>query len=254
MKLGICYMVFDGEEFLEFTTKNIRNNIDHIAVTYQTTSYFGNPCDPDLPALLDRLKHSGLIDEIIHYDTDLTIHHKENELNLRNTGLAASKNAGCTHHISADVDEFYIPQQLEYVKKIMEDDYDLSLVHNTVYYKDPTFLVVPEQNPQVSLIHPINNKYNKDIKFPKHIEPTRRLVNHQKCKIFTKEEFLIHHMSYVRKDIRKKFANSDNAQFYKLEKFMETYDNYQLGGRVCLLPDYLNRKTIQVENQFGIKF
>lgn len=41
-------MVFDGEELLEFAIKSIRNEIDHISVTYQTTSYFGNPADPEL--------------------------------------------------------------------------------------------------------------------------------------------------------------------------------------------------------------
>lgn len=257
MKLGISYMVFDGEELLEFAVKNIRNNIDHISVTYQTTSYFGNPADPNLLPLLERLKSLKLIDELIFFEPNLSLHHKENELQLRNIGLEASRKAGCTHHISADVDEFYIGEQLEYVKKIMEEgNYDLSLVRNEVYYKDPTWLVVPCQNLISTLIHPIDNWYDRHVKypdFPFHLEPTRKLSRYNNYKVFEKNEFVIHHMSYVRKDIRKKLANSDNGQFYK-NKFFTQFDDHQLGGRVCLLPEFLNRKTIQVENTFGIQF
>lgn len=255
MKLGICYMVFDGEELLEFATKSIRSQVDHISVTYQNISYFGNKADPGLLPLLERLKKANVIDELIYFEPNFSLHHKENELKLRNIGLEASRQAGCTHHISADVDEFYKADQLEYAKNVMEDDYDFSVAPMAVYYKDPTYLVWPIQKLVVSLIHPVTNQYIKDIPysiFPFSIETTRRLGKCNKYKLFTKDEFTIHHMSYVRRDIRKKYQNNDNAQFYKLDKFFKTFDNYKLGDRVCLLPDYLNRKTIQVENTFGI--
>lgn len=256
-------MVFDGEELLEFAIKSIRNNIDHISVTYQTTSYFGNPAGDELLPLLERLKSQGLIDELIFYEPDLSIHHKENELRLRNIGLEASRRAGCTHHISADVDEFYKPDQLEYTKKCMDEgDYDFSVVPFLYYYKDPRFLVWPVQNLVCSFIHPVSNEYNKDINYPEfpfHMETTRRLKNYKKYKVFSRDEIEIHHMSYVRKDIRKKFKNSDNGRFYdgryyKFDKFMEIFDKYKVGDRVCLLPDYINRKTILVDNIFNIEF
>ena len=87
-------MVFDGEELLEFAVKSIRNVIDYISVTYQDVSYFGNKADPNLLPYLENLKKEGLIDEILFYKTDLSIHHKQNELNLRNLGLEESKKAG----------------------------------------------------------------------------------------------------------------------------------------------------------------
>lgn len=257
MKLGICYMVFDGEELLEFAAKSIRKNVDYISATYQTTSYFGNLADPNLAITMNRLKDSGLIDEIIHFEPDLSVHPKDNELKLRNIGLEASRKAGCTHHISADVDEFYKSNELEYAKSVMEGDYNYSVAGLATYYKDPTFLVHPDQNLLVSFIHPVDNEYNKDIMyptFPFHMETTRRFSKYDKYRVFSKEEIIIHHMSYIRKDIRKKFKNSDNARFYKIEKFVNNFENYKLGGRVCLIPDFMNRKTIKVENAFGIHF
>lgn len=258
MKLGICYMVFDGEELLEFAAASIRNNVDFISVTYQTTSYFGNPSDADLLPLLKRLQSRKLIDKLIHFEPDLSVHPKFNELKLRNIGLDASRKAGCTHHISADVDEFYKSDQLEYAKDVMANgDYDFSVASLATYYKDPTFLVVPDQKLLVSFIHPVTNEYNSSIlypKFPFHMETTRRFTRHEKYKVFTNEELTIHHMSYIRKDIRKKFQNSDNGRFYKIDKFVEKFDRYKVGDRVCLLPDFMNRKTVLVENTFGIKF
>lgn len=257
MKLGVCYMVFDGEELLEFAAKSIRSVVDHISVTYQTTSYFGNPSNPDLPQKLKNLKANGLLDEIIFFEPDLSVHHKDNELKLRNIGLEASRKAGCTHHISSDVDEFYKPEEMSYAKEVVEQgDYDFTVVHMETYYKSPTYLVTPTQKLKVSFIHPVRNEYRRDILypiFPFHMETTRRFRDHEKYRLFEPHEITMHHMSYVRKDIRRKFQNSDNAQFYKLDKFYANYDTYQVGGRVCLLPEYRNRKTVEVENTFGIQ-
>jgi hypothetical protein len=248
-------MIFEGEEFLEFATKSIRNQVDHISVTYQSISYFGNPSGPELENTIRQLQASGLVDEAIYFEPDLSLPPKDNEARLRNLGLDASKRAGCTHHISADVDELYLPDQLDYAKNVMEDGgYDFSLAPYVVYYKEPTFLVHPNQDLYVSFIHPVDNHYNRWLNYPEFtkIEITRRLVNNRTYKVFTCDELTIHHMSYVRRDIRKKFANSDNGRFYKINKFVADFEKHNVGDRVCLLPDFINRKTVLVDNIFGI--
>lgn len=253
MKLGIAYNVFDGEELLEFAAKSIRNSIEYITVVYQTTSYFGNPADSNLVPLLNQLQKSGLIDKLIHYEPDLSLHHKENELRLRNLGLQASKKAGCTHHISSDVDEIYFPDQLQYAKEELDkEDFDFSMAPYICYYKKPTWQISPLQKLSVTFIHPVRNEYTKDSPFPFKIEPTRKLKTTGKYKIFTHDEIMIHHMCYVRKDLRKKYNNSDNNKYINLEEFAKKWETYKLGERLCLLPDYINRKTIEVPNYFGI--
>ena len=248
MKLGINYLVFSGEELLEYTISSIRKSVDFVSVTYQTTSYYGDSANP-LPTLL-QLQESKLIDKIFHFEPNLSLHPKHNELESRNIGLKLSRDVGCSHHISADVDELYEPAQLEYVKEAIKD-HDSSIAYCNIYYKSPTFLVYPDQNMPISFIHPVSNNYNKDVKtFPALIERTRQLVNHFNCRIFTKNEITIHHMSYVRKDIAKKLKNTSNSKFYK---FTENFDKYRVGDRVCLPPDFMNRRTILVENKFGIK-
>ncbi len=251
MKLGLCYMVFDGEELLEFAAAAARSQVDHISVTYQTTSYFGNPCDSDIQRLLERLKQDGLVDEVVHFTPNLSLHPKENELNLRNLGVEMSKRAGCSHHISCDVDEFYEAHQIKYAKEQVED-YDFTMVPYLNYYKDPTYLV-PNQNLFITFIHPVSNKYSSKAPVPR-IEITRRLEKHDNYKIFKAEEVTMHHMSYIRKDIMKKFNNSCNKPYYDMRRFMKDFENHKVGDRVALIPDYLNRRTVLVENRFGIKF
>lgn len=255
MRLGICYMVFDGEELLEFAARSVRGHVDHISVTYQTTSYFGNSAAPGLKETIDRLRAAGLIDEAIHFEPDLSLHPKQNELALRNVGLDASIRAGCTHHISSDVDELYDGEQMEYAKGVMAaGGHDFSVVPIETYYKNPTFVVRPRQNICVTFIHPVDNRYDRVRGFPFMVEETRRFERAENVKLFTADEVVMHHMSYVRRDIRKKFNNSCNQNFYNLYQFYDTFDRYRLGERVCLLPDYRFRRTVQVENRFGIYF
>lgn len=253
MKLGISYQVFDGEEFLEFVTRQIKPLLHHVTVVYQTTSYFGNPAHEGLVPAVEAAYRAGLVDEIVLYEPDLALGPKENELRVRNLGLQKSRDAGCTHHISADVDEFYVPGQLEYAMRVMDDErYDSSIARMISYYKKPTYMLVPHQDQPVSLIHPVDAKYDMAADFPSKIEVTRRHTPSVSCKWFTKDELAIHHMSYVRRDMRRKYANNSNGLYFKIEKFMAVYDTYELGKRVTTIPDFLNRKTVEVANQFNI--
>lgn len=190
---------------------------------------------------------------MIHFDPDLSIHPKYNELRLRNIGLEASKKANCTHHISADVDEFYEADKLNSIKDSVADDVDFCMAPYFVYYKKPTWLVYPTPKYKVTFIHSINNEYEINKDFPFQIEITRRLKVYKTYKVLTLEEMPIHHMSYVRKDIRRKLLNSDNGKAYNIEKFGVEFDKYELGERFKIAPDFMNRTTIEVPNIFNIK-
>ena len=48
MKLGVSYNLFDGEELLEGSIKQIRSEVDYISVVYQEVSNFGESCDKNL--------------------------------------------------------------------------------------------------------------------------------------------------------------------------------------------------------------
>lgn len=253
MKLGVCYMVFDGEELLRPAIKSIREQVDFVSVTWQKISYHGNPNDTDLEPLIKQLIEEKLLDQAIFYEPNLTQSPKENELKLRNIGLQASRDAGCTHHISFDVDEFVLPEQLKYAKETFGDN-DCSMIENIFYYKKPTWKMHPNvKNNFVSFIHPVTTEYSMIQKYSHRIEITRRLTPCDKIRVYKPDECAVHHMTYIRKDMAKKLNNSMTGKLYQIDKFVDEFNKYQLGDRLVVAPDFLTRRTILVDNIFNIE-
>lgn len=247
MRLGISYNVFEGEELLACAVSQVRNNIDFISVVYQTESYFGNKSNDSLLSTLISLKEEKLIDELVEHKNNLSLRPKENEVDARNAGLQASIKNGCTHHISSDVDEIY--ENIEYVKSKM-DGYDSSVVYLENYYKCSNYQITPSQNHQTTFIHSVDFYYSMEVDYPYNIDMTRRLVDVKNCIVFNKDDFLIHHMSYVRKNIRSKIYNSGNWVISDKEKFVKEYELYKLGDKLKIPPDFNNRRTKFVHNNF----
>ena len=237
MKLGISYNVFDGEELLEQSIKSIKNKVDYISVVYQEISNFGNPSNEGLVPLLEKLKSEGLIDELYKYRPQLNSGGHHNEINKRNIGLFLSEGAGCTHHMAMDSDEFYTENQFEYLKqKMIEGDLDSSACQMITYYKEPIYRLEPKEDYYVSLIFKIKKgkQYIMGHPFPVLVDPTRRMEP-GKCKIFTREEIEMHHMSYVRKDIKVKLTNSSaSPNFKNIDKIVNYYNDWSYGKQALM--------------------
>lgn len=243
MKLGISYPVYEGEELLEYALRPIRADVAFISVICQDISFFGNPASPELIPTIQRLQSEGLIDQVVYERPDLSLHNKVNETNMRNLGLRLSRESGCTHHISADVDEMYLPDQLRHVMREAEG-YDCTLVELVNYYRRPTYKIVPEQRHLVTFVHPVDVCYDKDVKFPHVVEVSRRLSRWDKTRVFRPEELTVHHMSYVRKDIRRKLVNAPTKDYLKVDRFVEEFSRYTVGSRLCIPPEFTNRRTV----------
>ena len=230
MKIGISYNLFDGEELLESSIKSIRDNVDYISVVYQTTSNFGNPCDEGLVPLLKDLKNRGLVDELFEYRPRVNSGGHMNEITKRNIGLSLSEGDGCTHHMAMDSDEFYTDEQFKLLKKEMLDgNYDSSACQMTTYYKEPIYTLDPKEEYYVSLLFKIRQgvEFVMGHPFPVLVDPTRRM-NPGNCKIFSRDEVEMHHMSYVRKDLRKKLQNSSaSPNFRNIDKLVNYYNDWE---------------------------
>jgi hypothetical protein len=254
MKLGVSYNLFDGEELLESSIKSIRGNVDHISVVYQTVSNFGNPCDDGLVPLLEKLLSEGLIDELFPYKPSMNKGGHYNEIRKRNLGLYLSEGAGCTHHMAMDSDEFYTDEQFKYMKKTMEEgNYDSSACQMTTYYKDSIYRLDPKEEYYVSLPFKIRQgkEYVIGHPFPVLVDPTRRMEPGN-CKVFTRDEIEMHHMSYVRKDIRKKLQNSSaSPNFKNIDKLVDYFEKweYPKQGLMGGAPDTFYN-IVEVEKQF----
>ena len=237
MRLGISYNLFDGEELLEGSIKQIRNQVDHVSVVYQTVSNFGNPCSKELIPLLERLKSEGLIDELFEYSPKINKGGHFNEIQKRNIGLALSQGAGCTHHMSMDSDEYYLSSEFENLKKIViEGDYDSSYCQMQTYYKSWEYSLDPPETYYVSLIFKIKNDSNYVLMAPSPVlvDPTRRMAPSNKQIVLERKDIQMHHGSYIRNDIRTKLTNSSASVNFTndIDKIVNHYNNWKYPEKV----------------------
>jgi len=258
MKLGASFNIFDGEELLEGSIKQIRHSVDYISVVYQTVSNFGNPCNPELVPLLERLKSEGLVDELFDFSPKVNKGGHSNEIQKRNIGLALSLGVGCTHHMSMDSDEYYITSEFENLKKLVEDgNYDSSFCQMQTYYKTSDYSLNPPEDYYVSLIFKIKSDSNFVLMAPSPVlvDPTRRLSPINKSLTLKREEIQMHHMSFVRKNISMKLNNSSaNSSFLdKILTIVNHHNTWVYPNKVMWASGQLLNVN-KVENDFNIKF
>ena len=244
-RLGISYSVWDGEELLEQSIKQVRNTADYINVVWQKLSWYGKPCNPGLEKLLLKLKNRGLIDELIFFEPDLSLDPSYNEINKRNVGLRAARRAGCTHFMTMDTDEFYKESDF---KRAYDDIIKRNLSHtfcNTVAYASPTLRYRDYSSFFVAFICRIDRHEKLELacfykNIPILIDPTRQIPIKHKSRMAILGDIVMHHMSQVRNDINKKYDNS-SANTKQRSDFASDLRNVKKAD------------LISVPNQFGIE-
>jgi hypothetical protein len=196
MILGISYNIFDSEDLLEESINLIRDKVDFISVVYQVVSNYGFS-NPELEDLLINLRDKGLIDCLVQYTPDLNMKAIENAVRKRNIGLQMSRQNSCTHHMSMDADEYYVPKEFEYmIKEIEKNQYDGAACQLTTYYKNTSFRIEPKETYYVSTIFKIkaNNKFIINDIFPVLVDPSR-IIKSKSVRIFSRNEIEMHHLS-----------------------------------------------------------
>lgn len=254
IKFGASYNVFDGIELLEGSIKSIRETVDYISVVYQDISNSGQESGEDIKGLLDDLFNKGLVDEIYHYKPKLNMGLHWNELEKRKLGAYLSQNANCKYHLSTDCDEYYLKEQLEYVKKCYLDDetIDSGYCQMQTYYKSTEYVLDPPEEYYVSLFFNITDGNN--FGFGKNgvvlVDPTRNMDSINP-KVFTRDEIQMHHMSYVRNNIRKKLENSSAFETIKIsiDKIVDCYNNWKYPNKVILCTPNETEYEIKIVNK-----
>jgi len=256
MKLGVSYNVFDGEELLEGSIKQIREHTDYISIVYQEVSNFGNQCNPRLLDILNDLVLNNLVDELVKYEPEVNRGGHFNEITKRNIGLELSRKNGCTHHMSMDSDEYYISDEFERVKNVIElNNYDSSYCQMRTYYKSWEYALDPPEDYYVPLIYKIKDvsKFVMMAPSPVLVDPTRRISHISVPVVFRRDEIEMHHGSYIRDDLRTKLVNSSASVNFRgnIDNLVNHYNNWEYPNDVLwggLPSKYL--KVKKVDNLF----
>lgn len=235
------------DDLLPYSIASIRDHVDIIIVVVSYMSNIGEPYVPDLRFL------EGQRDVVIvRYDPNLNISAQANEEAKRNLGLMMARTHRCTHIFSTDCDELFRPYDFADIKKeVIEGNYDASACKLLTFYKHPTIQVDPPENYYVPAIHKIHpqTKFCFDKGYPVFADPTRRTNTYKK---FLKiEEHLMHHYSFVRKDIERKWRNSSSAHaFQNIPQMKKDFDAFEQTGKMVFFKDFGWK---EVPNYFNIQ-
>jgi hypothetical protein len=256
MKLCAIYNIWDDWDLFNFSGAVTEQFVDGIIVVWSRASNW-NEIAPEP-------WHNGK-SKNVHY---LQIEPMggtpaEKETWKRQQGLNKAQELGYTHFITMDADEFYVPEEVEEAKKRFSDPSMNGLVCRCkTYFRTPR-LTIGYDTTLVPFIHKIvpglryefNRNYpfawtdqdrvpftpNKRIR----IDPTRSF---NLTSGIQWDEITMHHMSWVRSDLKKKVRNSTARMNIEKSTIVQDYLNAK-EGYFC---QFYGRTLEACENIFGV--
>lgn len=255
MKLAILYSIFNGEELLEDSIKQVYDHVDHIVICYQNLSNKGELRTD----LYDNLQHFAENDKVrlLNWEPDMALTTKANELHKHNAMITCSKVLNCTHFVMAAADHYYKPDEFEKAKdKIENSIFDVTLTAMYTYYKHPTWQLTPIENyymPFICKLYPHTAVENCN--FPVRVDPSVQINTCKNWYLFNEDEIMLHHYSMIRKDIVNKFKNAAASIRWtqdQVKSFIDQYENYDIKINPGI--EYFSgRKIVIKENWAGLK-
>ena len=251
MKLAAIYNAWSDWDLLRLSVKNISPLVDVIIIIASVKSNFGEDHQIEYGNDLQ----NGFI-EIYQLEPDLKLQPSENERKKRNYGLQKAKELGYTHFLMMDADEFYEHNEFLKEKERFKNPDLLGLVCRTkVYFREST-LTVGYDVTLVPFIHKITPDlhFTWNIKYPFAFEGPRREIRIDPTRQLNItsgvewSEITMHHMSWVRSDVRKKIRNSTARQNIEKSTIVRDYVNSK-AGYYC---EFYRAKIESCENLFNL--
>lgn len=251
MRLVGIWNVFDGLELLKGSIEQIRPHLDGVVVVSQTFSNYGEQ-DTQVYPFIESLVKEGLVDSHLHYDPDVRpgISPRWNEQAKRQLGIDYAKQEGYTHFVGLDCDEYYDTDEFGDAKAYIEDSGDeASAVRIQTYYKRPTLMLERIEDYMVPFIHKLEDRTVTGVKnYPARVDPTRGISFKGSLVKMHPGTIIMHHYSWVRKDIEKKIRNSTARRNIDTANVRKDYENAAPGYFVS----GYGMRLVETHNKFGI--
>lgn len=256
-KLGLSIVCFDGSEHLKNIIYELRNLVDVIHVCMQEVSYHGDPLDDEDKQEVLYLKEIGYVDDILWFNPDLSyLKQKEFDASIprriecdkRNMMLDKLEEAGCSHSIIIDSDEFYDFYDFKRAKDFINENENIHITYCQYvnYYNDYDRILVYPFLSYVPFISEARFRFqfdSSDINLPS--DPTRRYKipetdENRQYNIFDWKTVHMHHLSWIRKDITKKLKNWSAKRYFEnvaglQERIINRYRNWKPGLNAYLM-------------------
>jgi hypothetical protein len=249
MKLIAIYNIFDGLELLEGSIRQIHDECSGILLLYQTLSNYGETDESIEPFVL-RLAASLAGITVQKFEPELRLSGTRNETGKRTAGMATAVEMGATHVIHMDCDEYYRTDEFRKAKAVIEAmGYDSTACRMYTYFKDPTFRLMPMEQYYVPFIS--DARLSITDSYPVYADHTRTAMG-KKFHAFGPDELLMHHFSWVRRDIEKKLRNSSARVNWEsqIPAMVRNVLDFEPASPLLAFPGYTIEK---VENRFDIR-
>jgi hypothetical protein len=246
LKLAAIYNVFDGEELLEGSIKQIYDHVDLIIIVWQDVSNFGESYTPIFSEFI-KASHKVIFKKYIPDSKNGF----RNEINKRQIGINLAKEYECTHFISMDCDEYYDTEEFGNAKLYFTySGFGGSVCKMWTYFKSPTYKLETPEGYYVPFIHELKSNTKTGVKtYPFYCDPTRRI---NESKVYD-TGIMMHHFSWVRKDIGRKVRNSSAKSSFEKGTLLNDYycTNLYSNPEGYYLKDF-DKKITLVKNRFNI--
>lgn len=227
MKLAAIYNLWDGDELFQYSFDSIVAHVDLIIIVWQDISNFGERYHPiclprQINQPVDRYKlQNGC--EIIYqkYQPELQVlvGGSTNETRKRNIGLNIARKDDCTHFFFIDCDELY-QNFAEAKQQFITSGANGSVCRLFTYWGKPSYQLTPIEEYWVPFIHKLKENTVAGMQeYPFWVDPTRRVNEQNVVEIPT----MMHHFSYVRKDIERKIRNSSAKVNLERSTYLQDY-------------------------------
>lgn len=246
MKLAACYTVFNGVELLEHAINSVKDHVDEIIIAFQTVSNYGNKCE-DILEFMDRFPDYNYF----VYDPDLKVDSKTNEQRKHQQLIEYARICNCTHFFLSATDHFYKEDEILYAKNLVETTGVKTTYSKMVtYFKEPTLKLDPLESYYMPFI--CSTSVNIGNISPVLVDPACHLKPFSPFYIFKEDELLMHHFSWIRKDISNKLENSAAKINWieRIPEFKEKYNNFKLGDT---FPYYPQHQIVRSEDIFNLE-
>ena len=261
-KLGLCIIAFEGCEHLYNIISELRQSVDYVSIGLQKVSYHGDKISPlDLAEIYRLRDEDKLVDNILDIELDISKEPRVQETDKRNILIQDAQDHGCSHCIVIDSDEYYTRKSFEEAcKKIDENNYEITYCQYINYYHDYNhFLVYPfKDGMHVPFVTRVKYRHSFECTdFPKPSDPTRRFVrpyngeritigpNGQQYKvknytvdyhIFNWNEVKMHHLSWLRAEIKKKLNMWSSKKCFKnyndlIDQAVSCFDRFDVNSK-----------------------
>jgi len=249
MKLCAIYSVYNGLELLDGSIKQIEKSVDTIIIGYQEYSHYGIFA-PGVKEFMQRYEGRAKF-KVVCFKPRFGEEPKASERRKMNQLITVAKNMGNTHFFMSATDHYYETKQFVKAKEIAKN-YDATASKMYTYFKNPSWRLTPIETYYMPFICRLTRETMvRKGDFPVYVDPSVCVYPHDDFYEFGEDELMMHHFSFIRKDIKNKLVNAAARRNFKndIPKIIEDFDNFNGVGEV---PYFKDNECEIVDNIFNI--